>query len=458
MIQVETAGMPDRAEEGRQEPGGQQCRRPIVPKRERSDPTVADIRILTEEHYGEFVRIQAEAYPGLNLWAPGDRSEALERIKKRRDDPRVSFYGLFRRNRLIAGMRLHDFALNLRGVAVPCGGIGAVAVDLAHKRERACGDLVTFYLNHFLERGTPMLSLWPFRPDFYRKMGFGLGGRIYRYTFAPDALPARSGKHHVRLATPADAKALQRCYARYFQRTHGLLDETEDSWRNTMNHYPKRQIYVYDSGQGEVLGYMIFEFTSDASGNWLANDLEVFEFVYENRQVLSEMLAFLGSQKDQVGRIVLQTPDPEFHFALNDPRDGTGALMMPVYHSAGSTGVGVMYRVLDLRTVFQALTGTCFNPLSLKLKITLRDPFFRRNQASTPVQFINGRPKVLSSDRATDCEISLDISDFSSMLMGAVTLESLYTYGLADISDGKYLSDISNLFYIPRAAYCRTLF
>ena len=111
-------------------------------------------------------------------------------------------------------------------VQVPVGGIGMVAVDLLHKKEHVARDLVTFFLDHYRTRGMPLGLLYPFRPDFYKQMGFGYGTKMSEYRVRPSDLPAYGSKDHLVNLGPEDSELLLDYYNRYQMRTHGMLRRT----------------------------------------------------------------------------------------------------------------------------------------------------------------------------------------------------------------------------------------
>jgi predicted acetyltransferase len=47
-------------------------------------------------------------------------------------------------------------------------------------------------------------------------------------------------------------------------------------------------------------------------------------------------------------------------------------------------------------------------------------------------------------------EIQLDISDFSSLVMGCIDFKSLVRFGLVEISDTNYVSVLNKLFLADR--------
>src|SRR5262249_3335709 len=123
----------------------------------------------------------------------------------------------------IGGMRLLDFHANILGQRLAVGGVGGVAVDLLHKKEHVAKHLIEYFLEHYHQRKTALTMLYPFRPDFYKQMGFGYGTKLCQYRVPPAAFP-RASKAHLRALTHADAADLHACYSREVERTHGMCE------------------------------------------------------------------------------------------------------------------------------------------------------------------------------------------------------------------------------------------
>jgi predicted acetyltransferase len=351
-------------------------------------------------------------------------------------------------------MSLHDFTMTLHSTQTLVGGVGLVAVDLAHKKEKVCKELIEFFLQHYRKKGACMTALYPFRPDFYRKMGFGYGTKVSLYKIKPGDLPRGKSRGHIQLLDKSDLRAIVNCYDRYAKRTHGMMKKCAYEF----GRYEKSitRIAGYKSGK-RLLGYVAFTFKPLKPGNFILNDLRVEELIYENRDVLSELLTFLHTQADQINRILIYTEDDDFHFLPHDPRDGSDELLVPLYHQSSVQGVGIMYRVIDTVGLFEVLKNHSFGDQTCKLKISITDSFCRENQGSCIVHFRDGRPRIKKSARF-DVEIRLDVSDFSSLVMGTADFESLFTYGLVEISDDKYVGAVRKLFLTDHKPVCTTQF
>lgn len=416
---------------------------------------MSDIRQITNEELDPFVEIVATAYPGIKLVTAEDKQKFKQRLADAADnDPIIHHVGLYRNNELLGGMRLFDFTLNLRGAQVPVGGVGLVAVHLLHKKEHVAKELIEYFLRHYHQRGAALTTLYPFRPDFYKKMGFGYGTRQNQYRIKPASFPRGSSREHVVYLTAADALRLQACYQRYFERTHGMIARPQPLFVQMLENPEARLVGV--ERDGELRAYMSFSFKPVQPDNFLVNDFVINELVYEDAEALLELLTFINSQADQFQTVLFNTQDEFFLHLLFDPRNGSGNLV-GLFHDSNTQGVGIMYRVLDVRRIFEQLRDHNFAGQTCKLKLTLTDSFFPQNNGSTIVHVVDGAAHLPNSDEA-DVEVQLDVADFSSLLMGAVPFNRLYAYGLARISDPAYVRTINRLFITDEKPICLTRF
>jgi predicted acetyltransferase len=412
-------------------------------------------RPLADQEIAPFARIAANAYPAMRLASEEDVGGFAERLRDRMDPPADTLYGAFRDGALVGGMRLIEFHMNVRGVTLPTGGVGLVAVDLLHKKEKVARDLIFSFLDWCGERNAPFAALYPFRPDFYKRMGFGYGAKSNQYHLRPDAFPASGERSALRYLSVADKEALGACYARVQRRTHGMMEKLPKELGRYLEGGDARVI-GYERG-GTLTGYMAFGFDTDPKGNFILNNLHVRELIYETREALAALLAFLNAQADQIARIAIETQDEAFHHLFAEPRDDSGALFPSVYHQTNTQGVGIMYRVVDTNTAWAALAGRDFGGETLRLRLHARDGFRPANDLPVTVAFAEGKPRVVE-DGQHDVALDLDIAEFSSLLMGAIDLESLYLYGLAEVSDPAWLPQLTRLFATPRKPITTTPF
>lgn len=418
------------------------------------------VKKIGDEELDDLVNIVANAYPGLKLFSEEARQKYRQRLKEGgEDDPTVNLYGLYRDGKMVGGMRLFDFTMKLLSAKTMVGGVGMVAVDLLHKKEGVAKDLIRFFLDHYRERGAPMALLYPFRPDFYKQMGFGYGTKMSQYRVKPDHLPKTGSKAGVAYLTKADQGAGVECYNRFMERGNGLFEKKPYELKGMFENPEMRVVGYRQPGGNETLaGYMVFHFKSLDPDNFVRNNIMVRELVYHSSEALMGLLKFLQVQADQINEIVFTIQDENLHYLFHDPRNGTNNLLPPISHESNVQGLGIMYRVINTRKLFETLADHNFGGENCRLKLTLEDSFLPENAGSTILHFKNGLPRL--SDNADDyeVEIKLDVSDFSSLVMGAVEFKTLYRYGLVSLSDSRYAATLNRLFRAEEKPVCTTPF
>ncbi len=413
------------------------------------------IRRINEEELDTFVTISANAYPGMDVFAQAERRRFRGRLAQAAENPHISLFALFDDKHMQGVMRLYDFTMNFLSTNTLVGGVGGVAVDLLHKKEKVAADMMRYFLQHYRHKGACLAALYPFRPDFYHRMGFGFGTKMNSYRFSPDSLPKGLSKRHVVFLTEKDRDAICACYDRFFAGKHGVMMRWQDVWDAMLNSPAIHAIGVKKGSQ--LSGYMVYKFDKGSHDNFLSNNILIHELVYENPDALRELLAYLQSQADQIEQIILNIQDEDWHHLLQDPRYGSNEMIQDVIaHESNVQGVGIMYRVIDLPRLFEILHEHNFGGVTCRLKIELSDSFLPQNEGGWVVNFVDGKAKLVS-DEAFDLAIRLDVSEFSSLVVGAVGFAKLIEYGLASISDSNSVPLVDRLFAAPKPI-CLTRF
>jgi predicted acetyltransferase len=417
---------------------------------------VSLIQPIPLEEIAKLARIVAEAYPMVyDLTVPGALDRLTQRLQYIRDEPATAIYGLYRDAHLLGAMRWFDFEMNVFGTLIPTAGLGMVSVDTSHKKQGVARDMVQFFLQHAYETGKPLAALYPFRPDFYKQMGFGYGTKLHHYTVAPAMLPTSGERRQTRIVGKEQQEEVAACYRRCHQAIHGLFQK-RPSEEAALFDAPENRVFAYSDDQGVVRGYGVFQYRKGP--HFVAYDLEIRELLYENRAALLSMLAFLQTMHDQIRTIHVYTSDDFFHHLLADPRNGSGNIFPHAYHESHATGVGLMYRILNLPALFRHLAGHNFGGQSCSLKLTLDDDFFAPGQRSTIVEFDEGWSTVLDDDDGSALEIRLGVAECSSLILGVTPFSALYNYGLAEIADESRLHLVDRLFRSPMPPVCVTKF
>ena len=413
-------------------------------------------KLSSKEDFTAFTDIVGNAYPGFNIETEEQKKKFIENsMRVQEENPFVTFYGVFDEDNLLGGMRYHDFKMNLLSEKIKVAGIGLIAVDLLHKKEKVAKTIMTDFIEHYRNQGISMAILYPFSPKFYKKMGFGFGTSMNQYRVKPSNLPNWGFKENIRYVEEKDAKKLLDCYTRIYEKTNGLIEKYAREFNLLFNN-PKIKV-IGCIKNNEIKGYMVFEFRQSHDKNIFVNDIFVNQLLFEDQESLMELMTFLNSQSDQINHIIFNIQDENFRFILEDATNGFNNLLIPVYHESNIQGTGIMYRVIDTKAIINQLKDHNFNNENCKLKITIRDNFIEDNDGSIIVHFNDGYPSIIDIDEY-DVEIKLDISDFSSLITCAVSFNSLYKYGRAWISDESYLRKVNNIFASDEKPICMTMF
>jgi len=403
---------------------------------------MSEVRLIKDDDFEEYARITLDAYPAMFTDVTEEKRRGwIDRMKKQQDeDDSVNYYGCYRGGEMMGVMRLHDFKMTLYGSQVLVGGVGNVCVDLLRRKEHVSKEMMEYFHSHYRGRGAKLAILYPFRPDYYVKMGYGYGRKMNQYRFRPEDLP-RGSREKVSYLDESDVDALAACFNRYALRTHGMIEKKTSYFERL---FTRHKVVGYRDG-GEVRGFMAFGFKKLMEDHVLLQNLEIHMLIYETPEVLRGLLSFLSVQLDQVDRVVLNTQDDDWHFVLKDPRDGVPH-MFYTSQETNVQGVGIMYRVIDTRGIWEELADHSFNDVSLGVKFTVRDSFIPENDGSVVVHFKDGRPEVVDGG-GYDVEIKLDVARFSSLIMGVVDFRKLWMMGLAQVSDEGYVDELDTLFW-----------
>ncbi len=421
-----------------------------------------EIRLLTDDEIPEYVAISADAFSGFPVVSTADRVQAEERLAGQIAEGRFRLFGLFRDGALAGGLRLFRFTMTVRDASLVVGGVGSVAVHALYRKQGVARSLIRYTHQSCRDQGLALSTLYPFRPDFYGRMGYGYGTKKAEYQLRPQAFPPVSSLGRLRFADERDREAMIDSYNRYAAVTNGMFARFAGDLRVKFSDSPMRSV-VY-SEEGVVQGYLVYEYRRGDPASPLSNDLFVYELIYETPAALAQLLGFLNSQQDQARYVIFSTQDEHFHHLLSDPRTGNERMISPIYHESNVQGVGMMYKALDVPGLFRQLAAKQhdFNGQSVRLRLRVDDPFFDESAGITLLHFDRGQVQVLPGDDALDAEydvaVRLSIRHFSSLILGVVDLHSLVRYGQATISRPSLLPVVNRLFATDAKPICMTGF
>lgn len=414
-----------------------------------------EIRQLNETHIDAYTDIAFNAYPSFkNL-----EKDAVEKYKKiameiMTNDPDVTFYGMFEGEKLIAVMRLFDFRMNCFGKILPVSGVGFLGVHLMHKKEKCAKAMIEFYEEIYKKKGTPIGMLLPFRPDFYKRMGYGMGTKMNQYRLPPDRIPAYFGKSDLRYVEKEDLDKLFDCHSRVVAKKHGMIMKIGDEIRDLKNDPYNKIIANYDE-KGNINGYLVFKFQNAKDGNYTINNIYIKELIYENTDVLKKLLGFLRKQDDQVNLVVFNTEDENFYYLFDNPLNDSLNYIPYGYIESNTQAVGVMYKLFDIKQAFEQCSHRNYNNSNLKVRFLVYDEL-NNKEIEIVVNFIDG---IVNTDSEKfDVTMRTNMANFSSLFLGSTSVIGMYNLGLLELDNVEFLEDIDRTFYCSQKPVCYTDF
>jgi GNAT superfamily N-acetyltransferase len=259
----------------------------------RADPSL-ELRPAGEEDILPLARLWALAFPG-------ERSVST---RARQLQEGGTYGGLEtcwvaeREGRMAGAFRVYDLLLHLHGRPLPTLGLAALAVDPSFRRQGVGAALCRAALRLGRERGDVLSALYPFRVDFYARLGYALTGEFHRYRFPPAALPAFPGAGSVRMIPPGErVSVVPDFYASLLPGMHGMARRTRAMWGFLED---EEETHVWGvSRPGGLGGYMVTECRPGRRGRKAA--LRVRELLAGDADSYRALLGWLSLQSRSVG-------------------------------------------------------------------------------------------------------------------------------------------------------------
>lgn len=166
-----------------------------------------DVHPVTEADIEAYLDIYLNSYPAYKTLDEECRAHYRSKhLTELREDTQTRTMGLFEGGTLIATMKLILFSMNFFGVMQPACGVMALEVHPLHKKKGAALYMIRYAERYARENGALLTMLLPFNIGFYRRMGYGFGGKLYEYHLPTGALPRLDGevRAHLRLLQPEE--------------------------------------------------------------------------------------------------------------------------------------------------------------------------------------------------------------------------------------------------------------
>lgn len=417
------------------------------------------IRLLEKRDLVQAADVVAFAYPGMNIQSLEKKAEFIERLTKELDEENgIQYFGYFNKEDELLGLyRLNDFECNVNGKFQRLFGIGMVAVHLLHKKEKIAFGLLSHFHKYARQENVSLVSLYPFNPSFYRKMGYGYGPMKYEFKIKPDALITNGEKGLVKFLTSQDEEAIVTLYNDYAQKNHGMIKRT---WTERQRIKSGVLNYVGVKENEQLIGALAFTMEAIKDSHFLHQHLIVQEWIWTKPEAYKQLASWLHSQQDQVDRLIFRTHDQSFVHALINPLNGSNHLIPSVYHEVATAGTGLMYRITNVIDFIHEMN---FQQLKkpdeyTRILLEIEDTFLAEQNGLYEViyngDFWNTTKLTNSAEKAN---MTIGIQDVSAWWMGCVSLDALNNYG-AVILDNLDIKSLDEWFKPKQGPICLTSF
>lgn len=335
-------------------------------------------------------------------------------------------------HRIAGAFRVYRMTQYLAGAEFPMMGLAAVAVAPGYRRRGLGKRLVRDALRIARERGDVISVLYPFRPDFYHSLGWGLTGELHRYRFRPESLADYDAGPAVHFAERDDRGAIARCYARVARRSNGLIRRDERAWAFHLDALGAHA-FVYRDGD-DVRGYLLAVY--GRAGSRAARTLFVRELVAEDDVAYRALLGWITEQRDQWRLVRYDArPDERFDLRLRDPRPpghGTGRTL---WDPTARILRGPMLRILDVERALAARTEWGPEPgFGLTLSIQVEDRELPENRGPWHVTIEEHGARVRAgANGGEDARLVTDPATFAQIYAGELSPTAAARLGRAEV-------------------------
>jgi len=315
--------------------------------------------------------------------------------------------------------------------------------------------MVEFYEEYYKKKGIPFGLLLPFRPDFYKNMGYGFGTKTNQYRLVTSKIPKYHGESDLRYIKQEELGKLLDCHTRVVIKTHGMIAKFGDEIRDLFGDEYNRVIGNYDEN-GNINGYLVYKFQNGKAGNYTINNIYVKELIYENTEVLRTLLGFLRKQEDQVNLVIFNTEDENFAYLFDNPLNDSLNYIPYGYLETNTQAIGVMYKIFDIKGAFNNCMHRNYNNANLAARFLIKDSFSKEKKHDIIVKFENG--VAMLDSKEFEVTVKINMADFSSLFLGCVNIKGLFKLGLLELDNPELIDELDRAFYCNEKPVCYTDF
>ncbi len=425
------------------------------------------IRRLTLSDIDSYLEVYLNAYPAYKELD----DECREKYRKKAtleisENKEVIHMGMLEGGKVIAIMKVVHFSLNLFGKMQPALGLMALGVHPLYKKQGVALAMIREFEKIALEEGATVTMLLPFNIPFYRRMGYGFGGRLEEYHIPTGGLPKvkTADMEHLRFLSMEDLPAVLECHRAFVRANHGMVDKFEEEIRGMKSDSQVFRIGYEENGR--LRGYLAWRYREASDVNYTQVCMSVEEMVYENGEILRAMLGFVRNQAELCQTVILRSGEPDFIHLIEDPQDISKNYIDFGFLQTNVAAVGTMFKIINPEkfiadTGYRKFPKVCKNAEekgSKDDKFTVKFQYERElehSEEAVSVAFENGTWQIAKGGEA-DVTVKLRQGTFASILMGSADISAMVRLGGAKISNIAKLSELEALLTYPQRPWCNS--
>lgn len=317
----------------------------------------------------------------------------------------------------VAGLiTVNKLCMNFYGKFTDIYALSGVSVDTAYRGRGVADKLIRFFLDYAKKQNAAIVMLYPFRPSFYKKYGFGWGIEKYEYTINTAECKFYENKNIIPFAK-GSAEHARNIQNEYAKTRHGMCLMNDYEWHNFKNDVSDDDIVLIKDDEGKYAGYAIIDFEKDSQYNPYDQTIVVQRLIALSPDAYKWFLSYIHCLKDQFQTTKIYTYEKYFYYNLSNIGSIYNAVIPSGFHHNCRCGLGIMYKAINAQHLLDMLadrdikTGYCF---------IIRD------------KYNNSYTKAYIGNKEKCREINIDIESFTSFIMGCIPAEQLYACGLID--------------------------
>ena len=399
----------------------------------------------------EYMYIYLNAYPAFkDLDEDCYKKYEAKNIRDMELDDDVDFYGCFEDGKLVATMKLVSFQMNLFGRMHKAVGLMALGVHPLHKKQGIALEMVRFYEKYAVEHGALVCPLLPFRMDFYRAMGYGLGSRMDEYHLPTVNLPEWKDLSGLRPLSLDEIGEVFAVNDRFCEMNHGMLKKFSEEKRLMEADTATQRMGCFKGG--ELTGYAAYRFENASDTNYTLNRIVIDELVYFDGETLRKLLGFFRNQADLAQTIVIRSGEEDFYHLFTDPAHVSGYYIPNGYLQTNVSAICNMYKVMDPEAFVRGTSYRRLPPLELTAAFIYHDEM-TDEEGKLIIRFAKDSDGTSSSWSVAqegdkpNVTIRCMKGDLSSILMGSAHIGALIRLGVMETDKPEYTGTLDMLLY-----------